>query len=59
MKKRIIASILTCAMTASLLIGCGSAGGNANTNEEVSTEQAPAAEEEDRKSTRLNSSHIA
>ena len=46
MKKRIIASILTCAMTASLLIGCGSAGGNANTNEEVSTEQAPAAEEE-------------
>lgn len=44
MKKRIIASILTCAMTASLLIGCGSTGGNANTNEEVSTEQTPAAE---------------
>ena len=27
MKKRIIASILTCAMTASLLIGCGSRRG--------------------------------
>ncbi len=45
MKKKIIASILTCAMTASLLIGCGSTGGNANTNEEVSTEQTPAAAE--------------
>ncbi len=44
MKKRIIASILTCAMIASLLIGCGSAGGN--TKEEAAAEQAPAAAEE-------------
>jgi len=32
-------------MTASLLIGCGSAGGNTNTNEGAA-EQAPAAAEE-------------
>ena len=43
MKKRIIASILTCAMIASLLIGCGSAGGN--TKEGAAVEEAPAAEE--------------
>lgn len=42
MKKRIIASILTCAMTASLLIGCGSTGGN--TNEGTAAEQAAAEE---------------
>lgn len=43
MKKRIIASILTCAMAASLFIGCGSAGGN--TKEGAAIEEAPAAEE--------------
>lgn len=43
MKKRIIASILTCAMAASLFIGCGSAGGN--TKEGAAVEEAPAAEE--------------
>ena len=30
MKKRIIASILTCALTASFFIGCGSTGGHAS-----------------------------
>ena len=43
MKKRIIASILTCAMAASLFIGCGSTGGD--TKEGAAVEEAPAAEE--------------
>ena len=56
-KKKLLATILSMCMTASMLTGCGGSAASSSTTDTSAKDTAKT--ETDRKSTRLNSSHNA